>query len=112
MLAQPDESDLVADVLKGRLPKVITRGVTAQPTSALALTEMPAAETDDNMLLARAAEMTAPLPPMPIPNVGAPSPIKSVTGLSGEDVSRLFGALPLDAFKSARDAGDLRGAQQ
>jgi hypothetical protein len=112
MLAQPDESDLVADVLKGRLPKVITRGVTAQPTSALALTEMPAAETDDSMLLARAAEMTAPLPPMPIPNVGAPSPIKSVTGLSGEDVSRLFGALPLDAFKSARDAGDLRGAQQ
>jgi uncharacterized protein YcbK (DUF882 family) len=111
-LAQPDEGDLVADVLKGRLPKVITRGVTAQPTSALALTEMPAAETDDNMLLARAAEMTAPLPPMPIPNVGAPSPIKSVTGLSGEDVSRLFGALPLDAFKTARDAGDLRGAQQ
>jgi uncharacterized protein YcbK (DUF882 family) len=111
-LAQPDEGDLVADVLKGRLPKVITRGVTAQPTSALALTEMPAVETDDNALLARAAEMTAPLPPMPIPNVGPPSPIKSVTGLSGEDVSRLFGALPLDAFKTAPPAGDLRGAQQ
>jgi len=111
-LAQPDEDDLVADVLKGRLPKVITRGVTAQPTSALALAEMPAAATDDNTLLARAAEMTAPLPPMPIPNVGAPSPIKSVTGLSAADVSRLFGAMPVDAFTTARDAGELRGAQQ
>jgi uncharacterized protein YcbK (DUF882 family) len=112
ILVETGEDDLVADVLKGRLPKVITRGVTAQPTSALALTEMPPGAADDNTLLARAAEMTAPLPPMPIPNVGAPSPIKSVTGLSAADVSLLFGAMPVDAFKTAPNASELRGAQQ
>ncbi len=115
-LAQPGGDDLIADVLKGRLPKVITRGVTAQPARALALTEAPAASADDDALLARAAEMTAPLPPMPIPNLGTPSPIKSVTGLSADEVSRLFGALPVGAFNSAAaaasNAGDLRGPQQ
>jgi hypothetical protein len=49
---------------------------------------------------------------MPIPNVGAPSPIKSVTGLSAADVSLLFGAMPVDAFKTTPDASELRGAQQ
>ena len=118
-LAQPGGDDLIADVLKGRLPKVITRGVTTQPAKALALAEAPTAAADDDALLARAAEMTAPLPPMPIPNAATPSPIKSVTGLSNEDMSRLFGALPVDAFNTAApaapaasNAGDLRGSQQ
>jgi hypothetical protein len=116
-LAQPGGDDLIADVLKGRLPKVITRGVTTQPAKALALAETPAAAADDDALLARAAEMTAPLPPMPIPNVRTRSPIKSVTGLSTEDMSRLFGALPVDdafdtAAPAASNAGDLRGSQQ
>ena len=73
-LAQPGGDDLIADVLKGRLPKVITRGVSTQPAKALALAEAPAAGADNEALLARAAEMTAPLPPMPVPNVRTHSP--------------------------------------
>ena len=54
----------------GLLPKVITSGVDTAPTGALALAEaQPAQKFDDSALLARAAELTAPLPPMPIPNV-------------------------------------------
>ena len=62
---------------------------------------------------------------MPIPNVGVastaktaepPSTIKSVTGLSGDEVSRLFGTLPFNAFKSAGSAapgqGDVRSKPQ
>jgi uncharacterized protein YcbK (DUF882 family) len=116
---QSGGADLVADALEGALPKVITEGVAIAPTRALALAETPSAlKGDDNSLLSRAAELTAPLPPMPIPNVGAPSrsPIKSVTALTVEEVTRLFGALPLDAFKesprAAPGSGGLRGSQQ
>ena len=117
--AQSGGADLVADALDGALPKVITQGVALAPTRALALAETSSTpKGDDNSLLSRAAELTAPLPPMPIPNVGAPShsPIKSVTGLTIEEVKRLFGALPFDAFKSTSDpapsSSDLRGSQQ
>jgi len=103
-----------------QLPKVITQGVSGPASGALALTETPPAPKYDNdTLLARAAELTAPLPPMPIPDVGAPSPVKAVAPESRhgglvEDVARLFGSLPFDAFKApaATDASDLRGAQQ
>ena len=117
--AQSGGADLVADALDGALPKVITQGVAVAPTRALALVETSSApKGDDNSLLSRAAELTAPLPPMPIPNVGVPShsPIKSVTGLTVEEVTRLFGALPFDAFKgsppAAPGSSDLRGSQQ
>ncbi len=117
--AQTGGADLVADALDGALPKVITQGVALAPTRALALAETSSApKGDDNSLLSRAAELTAPLPPMPIPNVGAQShsPIKSVTGLTIEEVKRLFGVLPFDAFKSTSDpapsSSDLRGSQQ
>jgi uncharacterized protein YcbK (DUF882 family) len=117
--AQSGGADLVADALDGALPKVITQGVALAPTRALALAETSSGpKGDDNALLSRAAELTAPLPPMPIPNVGAPShsPIKSVTGLTVDEVARLFGALPFDAFKTtsapAPSSGGLRGTQQ
>ena len=55
----------------GLLPQVITFGVDRAPTGALALAEGLSLPTyDDSELLARAAELTAPLPPMPIPNLG------------------------------------------
>ncbi len=101
------------------LPKAITEGVSGPATGALALTEMPPAPKYDNdTLLARAAELTAPLPPMPIPDVGAPSPAKAAAPPAGrnasdEGLSKLFGFLPFGAFKApvAADAVDLRGPQ-
>ena len=69
----------------GSLPKVITAGVDPAPASALALAEGAAPTPDDSELLARAAELTAPLPPMPIPNVGltaagAPDEVGAIAG--------------------------------
>jgi uncharacterized protein YcbK (DUF882 family) len=56
----------------GLLPQVITSGVDRAPTGALALAEGLAPPIyDDSELLARAAALTAPLPPMPIHDVGA-----------------------------------------
>jgi uncharacterized protein YcbK (DUF882 family) len=108
------------------LPKAIIGDVALPPGAALALAEMPALpRNDDAALLSRAAELTAPLPPMPIPNVAppgpvktaaAPSTIKSVTGLAVENVSRLFGALTFNAFGASKPAppkpDEMRGAQQ
>ena len=63
-----------AGSLHGSLPPVITYGIDGAPIGALALAEgSPAQKYNDDALLARAAELTAPLPPMPIPNVGAAS---------------------------------------
>jgi hypothetical protein len=122
---------------RGGLPPVITYGIygiDGAPTGALALAEgSPARKYDDGVLLARAAELTAPIPPMPIPNVGAPgrapekaaaSPLKQAGGgaaqsaaMSAEDLARLFGGLPSsEAFKTsaptAPGGADLRGSQQ
>ncbi len=103
-----------------QLPKAITQGFAPPATSALALAEMPAAPKYDNeTLLARAAELNAPLPPMPIPNLGenalprAAGPA-SLGEMSGKDASKLFGFLPFSLFKSAgaKNADELRGAQQ
>ena len=76
-------------------------------TDALALAETPAAPSDD-ALLARAAELTAPLPPMPVPNVGPGATIKEVAPASADDVSKLFGPLSIDAFKTPAAAARSR----
>jgi len=105
------------------LPKVITSGVDTAPIGALALAEAPAAQKyDDSELLARAAQLTAPLPPMPIPNVAAPTAAAQIAAAQpqpkaeGGILARLFGGLPFGAFKTAPPAaanpGDLRGPQQ
>ncbi len=105
----------------GSLPPVIMYGIDGAPIGALALAEgSPAQKYNDDALLARAAELTAPLPPMPIPNVGAPAMAPQTTGggavrsaaMTAEEIARLFGGLPFDAFKTAAPGvGDLRGAQ-
>jgi hypothetical protein len=113
--------------LNSSLPKVITSGVDRTPTGALALAEAPSGPSvDDSALLARAAELTAPLPPMPIvaPVATAPAPAPDKIGsaetvppqehgwvvrtaaLAAEDLAQLFGGL---GFKSA---GDAPGPQQ
>ena len=118
---------------RGLLPKVITAGVDTAPTGALALAEtQPGQKYDDSALLARAAELTVSLPPMPIPNTStAPSQPaatasqpKALGGsgvlhsakVAAQDLARMFGGLPFGAFKTAAPAaapsGDLRGPQQ
>ena len=99
------------------LPSVITRGLITPPTgAALALVEVPrSAVADDGALLSRAAELTAPLPPMPIPDAAPPPPRAEAapapradgrkTGFLAE-VARVFG------FRSERDPDGLRGSQQ
>ena len=115
---------------RGLLPQVITSGVDRAPTGALALAEGLSLPTyDDSELLARAAELTAPLPPMPIPDVAATAtaPDKAAApqahgwvvrtaALAAEDLAQLFGRLPFGVFKTAAPAdpspGELGGAQQ
>ena len=121
---------------RGLLPQVITSGVDRAPTGALALAEGLSLPTtyDDSELLARAAELTAPLPPMPIANVGATAaapderpPDKAAApqahgwvvrtaALAAEDLAQLFGRVPFAVFKTAAPAdpspGELGGAQQ
>jgi uncharacterized protein YcbK (DUF882 family) len=110
----------------GSLPKVITAGVERAPTGALALAEGLSPTYDDGELLARAAELTAPLPPMPVHNVGAtaagaPDRVGAIAAVkpaaaaqahgwfvrtaavAAEDVAQLF-ALPFGGFKSAAPA--------
>ena len=97
------------------LPKAIVGSGMPAVTDALALAETPTAPSDD-ALLARAAELTAPLPPMPIPNVGPGAMIKQVAPASADDVSKLFGPLPIDAFKrpaaGARSRDESGNSQQ
>ena len=58
----------------GSLPPVIMHGIDGAPVGALALAEAsPAQKYSNAALLARAAELALPLPPMPIPDVGAPA---------------------------------------
>jgi hypothetical protein len=110
---------------RGLLPKVITAGVDTAPTSALALAEtQPGQRYDDSALLARAAELTVALPPMPIPKIDLPSPTPAATAAAPPQpekhasgfLARLYGALRFGEFKSAAPAasspGDLRGPQQ
>jgi uncharacterized protein YcbK (DUF882 family) len=118
---------------RGLLPNVIISGADKAPTGALALAETSSAQFDDSALLARAAELTAPLPAMPISDVRAPSPasqsaaapsepqrpaeggVVHSAALAAEDLARLFGGLPFDAFRTAAptagDPGGLRGSQ-
>jgi len=123
----PDAAGAVAQ--HGFLPKVITSGVDTAPTGALALAEAAPQKYDDSALLARAAALTAPLPPMPVANAGAPgatqtasAPAQTHAGvaysatLAAQKLARMFGGLPFGVFKAATPAsanpGDLRGPQQ
>ena len=126
----------------GSLPKVITAGVHRTPTEALALAEgLSPPIYDDSELLARAAELTAPLPPMPIPDVAAaaaaaPDNVGAIANktaaadkmaasaqpqhgwvvrtaaIAAEDIAQLFGGLSFGVFKSAAPAAaNLRGSE-
>jgi hypothetical protein len=112
-------ADLIAGLLRrSQLPRVITQGAASAPTGALALAEPPYSRRyDDNALLARAAEIAVPLPPMRIPNAGSlGGEAERPSALSTDDLLRSFGALPFDSFKTsaqtAMNPSELRGSQQ
>jgi uncharacterized protein YcbK (DUF882 family) len=103
------------------LPKAITAGLVVPPTRALALAEPPPAPgLDRDALLERAAELTAPLPPMPVPVVAAalaeaqPPSTPSRRSAWAAGLSRLWSAVSFGAGRTvpAPDASSLRGAQQ
>jgi uncharacterized protein YcbK (DUF882 family) len=133
LASKTDQGDAVAFALPsnkgygpavppGLLPQVIMSGVDRAPTGALALAEAPSVQRyDDGALLARAAELTAPLPPMPIPGatlaaasaldpmvVAAAIPpqaqeqgwVAHTAAVAAEDLAQLFGGV----FKSAAPA--------
>jgi uncharacterized protein YcbK (DUF882 family) len=121
-------------VPRGSLPAVITSGVDRSPTGALALAYASSApKYDDDALLARAAELTAPLPPMPIANVGvatvasnAATPTADTTAvqpqqhgwvartaaLAAEDIAQLFGGVFKTTAPAETNPDDLRASQQ
>jgi uncharacterized protein YcbK (DUF882 family) len=113
----------------GWLPHVITSGVDRAPTGALALIEAPSAgKYDDDALLARAAELTAPLPPMPIPGAvvapastlvaaGSPPPaehgwVARTAALAAEDLSQMLGGVFKRTAPAQPSSNDLRASQQ
>jgi len=105
---------------RGSLPPIITSGVDRAPTGALALAEGATLRTtyDDGELLARAAALTAPLPPMPIANVAVTAATSDETAaapqahgwvvrtaaLAADDLAQLFGRLPFGGSKTAAPA--------
>jgi uncharacterized protein YcbK (DUF882 family) len=119
---------------RGLLPPIITAGVDRAPTGALALAEGLSLPTyDDTALLARAAALTAPLPPMPIANVGVVTVASNATtptagapavqpqqhgwvartaALAAEDMAQLFGGVFKTAAPAQTSPDDLRASQQ
>ena len=115
----------------GLLPQVITSGVDRAPTGALALAEgLSLPIYDDGELLARAATLTAPLPPMPIPDIAlanpaAPTAVAAETPAqaehgwvartavaAAEDLAQLFGGVFKRSAPVETGPGELRASQQ
>jgi uncharacterized protein YcbK (DUF882 family) len=103
-------------VQRGLLPTVITSGVDRAPTGALALAEAPLAPKYDNdALLARAAELSAPLPPMPIANVAVATsvtnaaPDKTIATADASAVQSQQGWVARTAASAAEDVAQLFG---
>jgi uncharacterized protein YcbK (DUF882 family) len=130
----PSNKGFAAAPRDGSLPRVITDGVGRAPTGALALAEGLSPHDDDSELLARAAELTATLPPIPIPNVQTAAAAPDKTGaiadktapadkaqtqhgwfvrtaaLAAEDLAQWFGVAKTAAPAAPSPAG-LRGPQ-
>jgi uncharacterized protein YcbK (DUF882 family) len=119
--------------LHGLLPQVITAGVDRAPTGALALAEgLSSPIYDDSELLARAAALTAPLPPMPIPDIAIASPaapaptavaaagppqaeqgwVARTAAAAAEDFAQLFGGVFKRSAPAETSHGELRASQQ
>ncbi len=120
----PPSSKTGAAALRGSLPQVITAGVDRVPTGALGLAEgLSGRKNDDgapgdSALLAKAAALTAPLPPMPVANAGAAPPRPHANGgaaqsaaLTADELARLFGGLPFGAFKTAAPTASPPGSR-
>jgi uncharacterized protein YcbK (DUF882 family) len=131
--AMPSNKPFGPAMQRGSLPRVITAGVDRAPTGALALADVSPPTYDDSELLARAAALTAPLPPMPIANVvttaapdtKAATPVETASAppahgwvvrtaaLAAEDLGQLFGRLPFVGSAAPAQArpGETGGSQ-
>ena len=118
----------------GLLPQIITSGVDRAPTGALALAEgLSPPILDDGELLARAAALTASLPPMPIPEIATASPaapaptavaaasprqaergwVARTAAAAAEDLAQLCGGVfKRSAAAQTSPGDDLRASQQ
>jgi hypothetical protein len=132
--------DLIAALLeRGKLPRAITHGVGTAPSNALALADSgaPPEPPDRPALLARAAALTAPLPPVrPVPRASARPSAQNVAGETsvapprisgnsapsasaerprkdapghGASLANPYGELILDAFNAERPAAGAGG---
>ena len=108
--ASAADSDLIAALLaRGQLPGVITRGVGA-PRGLLALAEVDAPVPPERpAILARAAALNAPLPPLPQPRPVARALAKAISNETTAAIpARAPGkALALNAGKPANPYGGL-----
>jgi uncharacterized protein YcbK (DUF882 family) len=94
--------DLIAALLeRGKLPRAITHGVGTTPTNALALADA-SAPPERPALLARAAALTAPLPPAR-PAAARPS-VRSVGGETSVAPQRISGNSAPSAERARKDA--------
>jgi uncharacterized protein YcbK (DUF882 family) len=131
-LSASARQDLIAALLeRGKLPGVITHGVSAAPSSALALADPNAVPEPPARpaLLDRAAALAAPLPPRPARDVAgggvstaprtapAPAPGHTAPNIHGANPADLYGGLIYDAFNvqpritiAPVFASDLRGS--
>jgi uncharacterized protein YcbK (DUF882 family) len=102
------DGDLIAALLeRGKLPRAITHGVGTTPSNALALADAGAPSSERPALLARAAALTAPLPPArPAPRASARPSAQNVAGETSVAPSRISGnsAPPASAERPRKDA--------
>jgi hypothetical protein len=129
-LKPSSNGDLIAALLeRGKLPRAITHGVGTTPSNALALADpgAPPEPPERPSLLARAAALTAPLPPArPVPRASARPSAQNVAGETsvarnsaasasadrarketpghGASLENPYGELILDAFNTQRPA--------
>jgi len=137
--AAPSKNDLIAALLaRGKLPGVITRGMTGPiPSNALALAEVANAPEPPERpaLLAKAAALSAPLPSAAVGRVGSGAkPAQTAAKMDAADASKTgsiapagnaiapqppvqvaslkpYGDLPVDAFKATTSAPGDKSAE-
>jgi uncharacterized protein YcbK (DUF882 family) len=104
-LKPSSNGDLIAALLeRGKLPRAITHGVGTTPSSALALADA-GAPPERPALLARAAALTAPLPPArPVPRASARPSAQNLAGETSVAPPRISGnSAPSPAERTRKD---------
>ena len=106
-LKPSSNGDLIAALLeRGKLPRAITHGVGTTPSNALALADpgAPPEPPERPALLARAAALTAPLPPArPVPRASARPSAQNVAGETSVAPTRISGNSAASAERARKE---------